>query len=617
MATLILPSISLISPKISDEELPFLHQLVDFFTTSGCTYALKKGYFKLYSTAAVLSYTQASKMLTSYILDNASKGVLATIGLKHVDLLLNTLWVTPPPDEVDPGETIVPVVTTVIKKNIPDEIRDLLIKHVRWSATNNGDPVYMIRTTLNSQCWEVALNPWAALKMHQHPEVEGKSYIDHLSHVLFTMQKEGKTTWGVETATDEITKDVLQVFTPLMDMVNNKKFENTFKSDLKCAISPFPVNFSNDASTICSCYFGLDRLPENPQPSEYEAYTDFESQMPTWAVPMWRASFYGIFCDKNRSRQMVILQDSGQTGKSNMVRAITSVASGNFYAALSKDSFINNFWGSKILGRRLIVFSDSGNTKITQMDKLKQISGGDPLDVELKGVSGQVRYTPNSRVLITTNSSPDILTYAKHQTSRIIIIPLTATRNAKLLKKFCQTNENGDIVYDKEGEPVVIGAPYDRWFQEQFYPYLSVCKSSYELLCPTHQEIIPAPEMLEYMADNCTSVTTDALSYIMSTYLILDPNGKIPNSTLSLLVKQLSEDTHNPDVTLEQLHDYLKLKKCSRTIIGQVDKSNIGALPRGMKGVRLRPEWKVQQDRIGKTTPTVVEDLVVNPVEIK
>jgi len=494
-----------------------------------------------------------------------------------------------------------PTMVDTTSAEYPQPVVDILGRYIKWGSSQGGTRVYLTRTSA-ANTWEIAQDPLTALPIPMFNE---------LAEQIKNLQLSGGTEWGIESVVDPATGVTTRSRKPLLAQMN-KFWLSALLDDARFRSDTLPETFSNDPEVMASSFFDLSNLesrmkgtPENPK---VEAFTDFESQMPSWAVDPWRASFYAIFKDDNRSRQIICLYDTGQTGKSNLFRAITNNVAGGFYCPLSKGSLDNNFGNAKLYGCRLVMFSDTGNLKISQMDKIKQLSGGDPMDIEYKGSNAKIRWTPNCRVMVATNRSQEIDIHAKHQASRMLVFPLTRTRDIAILKKFCALTEDGELLLDRNGEPQSIGAPWDEWMTAQFFDYLYVCRDSYNRLCPNGQDVVMPPEMQDYISSNCVSAATDTLDDLKNNFLEIKQSGRTSYSDMRSLVEYVAGTGKDPDVTYKQV--WLLSAGCSRAHMADSD----GRSVRCWAGVRFLPHVRVTRDGDIKLSSSEVQ--VSAPEEI-
>lgn len=446
---------------------------------------------------------------------------------------------------------------------------DILKKYVCWTGLSSGDSIIYVRSTLEYKIWEITSSALVSLK--------ASGLFSVLSKEIDSARRRGLTAWSVMT-TDDGNMQLEDIYNKLYSdgtLDNIVQDEAFFKAKIE--------DFTNDVDVDALCYFPED---SDKRLGHCQHWLNFESQMAEIYRPVWRSLFAGIFDAKNRSRQIPILYDKGQTGKSNMIRAINNIAGRTFLAPVSKGSLDNQFWGSKIYGKRLVVFSDSGNARITQMDKIKQISGGDPIDIERKG-KDSFSWVPNCRVIVTTNKTPELDIFQRHQTSRMVLIPLEQTTDPEVLKTFCMLDENGEVVYGENGEPLVIGSDYDKRMTEEFWDYLDLCRESYAELCPNRMETVIPSSATEDMLRNAASEDSDIFSYIMTYFLKPDPEGKVSNSDIRVILAYIGESSKQ-SMNMDVFRDFAKSEKYlpARFKVG-------GIVCRGFQGISLRPEVSI------------------------
>ena len=491
------------------------------------------------------------------------------------------------------------VVEDEVAEAIPEEIAEMLLPFVRWSS-HSGAGVYLYTRTSDANTWAISEQTWGQL-LHYCPNGGKDHALTVISSELLKLQKEGKTRWGVKISVDPKTGNKRRLFIPFLEFAGSSKLIEKIENDLRFAINT-PEIFTNSPGTPCMSYFPLSEL-EARCIGRSQHWLNFESQFPEWAIDTWRASFYGTFVDTNRSRQIVSFFDLGQTGKTSMFRAVMQVAGNKFCAAVSKDSAGNQFWASAIYGSRLIMFSDTGNTKVSLMSKVKQLTGGDPISVEYKGRT-PFSFIPNVRVWTSSNSLPDINTLERHQRSRMLVFPLTPTRDPEILKDYCALNEDGTIAFDRYGDPVNIGYDYTTPLAEEFWDYLLTCRGAYLRLCRNNQDVPIPPKMEEFIQTGCISESNGAITTMMGYFLELAPDGKLTNKQINILINTVATEGREALVKRIDVKRYLKSIGCTEGMIGSTD--------RGLLGVKLRDTCRISGDKI-----KIVENLAVAvPVEV-
>ena len=475
-----------------------------------------------------------------------------------------------------------PVAPQVIEGTLDKALTAIIKNYVCWAATDKGGSQVYVRTSLEHRTWDITSNALVSLK--------GSGLFDQLEKDIDQARRTGATAWSVTS-----TEEGGQVYADIYNKLYTEGLLDTIVQDASF-FKTGVADFTNDENVDALSYFPSSA----PLFGSCQHWLNFESQMPDIYRPVWRSLFAGIFDDQNRSRQIAILCDKGQTGKSGMIRAINTVAGSSFMAAVSKGSLDNQFWGSKVFGKRLVVFSDSGNAKITQMDKIKQISGSDPIDIERKG-KDSFSWTPNTRVIVTTNRPPELDIFQRHQTSRMVLIPLEATKDPEVLKTFCLVDENGDLVLNDNGEHIPIGADYDVRMAEEFWDYLELCRESYAELCPNRKETIISPAITEDMTRNAASEDSDIFSYILSFFLQPDPQGRVSNSDIRVILEYIAENSRK-SMDLDLFREFAKGEGFLPTRI-----KYRGVVCRGFSGISLRPGVKIVNGDIRFVEPTETE----------
>lgn len=146
---------------------------------------------------------------------------------------------------------------------------------------------------------------------------------------------------------------------------------------------------------------------------------------PTWEGVLARMSNSDAFCDfigslfcKNSGlHQYVWCQGQGNDGKGAINRFLERVF-GRSYRSKHPPRSGDKFWTHGLIGARIVVLPDCDNIDFVRSGFFLALTGGDPVDVEAKGVmSGTVRL--NCKFIIFSNKKPSVS--SSHADQRRII----------------------------------------------------------------------------------------------------------------------------------------------------------------------------------------------------
>jgi hypothetical protein len=131
------------------------------------------------------------------------------------------------------------------------------------------------------------------------------------------------------------------------------------------------------------------------------------------------AAFVGsLFYVDSYMQQYLYVWGAGNDGKGAMMRAMSDILGSAFHS--DSFEFIGRFWTSAFIGKRLIAFPDSNEQGAMQRGIWKQLTGGDPVRIELKGEAA-FTATLNAKYCITSNFAP-VLKMDKADQRRPIIV---------------------------------------------------------------------------------------------------------------------------------------------------------------------------------------------------
>ncbi len=483
---------------------------------------------------------------------------------------------------------------------IQPEIYELLSPWVGYTKYPDGPRLPIVRTSLHNT-WRVSHDVIGDLQSLIVDEEAGTTAIDFLGAELQRLQKSGATRWGVISKFDAEGRSVRYLLSFTEAYERCEKLADRMSKKLMDDMRFFKklVPFTNDPEQAAENYFPLHELGQLKTGS-CEHWLRFETQIPPWGVETFRAAIYGIYDDRNKSRQILYLQDKGYSGKSNVANALFEVGGRGFGAAVSKEAIGNQFWGSKVYGKRFIHIPDSGNTKWSMTDKIKQLSGGDYIDVEAKG-KPSFSYKPNVRLAITTNELPEINTSADNQVSRILLFPLTPNRDPEFVKSFAALDGNGKVRYNPDGKPELIGdANFERKLVSEIWDYLAICKPAYEKLCPNNSDLPRPKEMIEFINKSCRTDMVGTMSALLDEYLEVDEGKRISHKALQAVIAYAGLQEKEWEKQFREIK-----RELLNTYRGAVTDGGCSHSQRWINGIGLKPPFGWDGQKISKRSEAV------------
>ncbi|WPH58034.1 DNA primase/polymerase [Gordonia phage LuckyLeo] len=151
----------------------------------------------------------------------------------------------------------------------------------------------------------------------------------------------------------------------------------------------------------------------------------------------------------NEERIMIFLKGKTGSGKSTMLSAIMD-ALGEYSGVISYDAFNKKDDANPsmvdALSKRLLTFSEMGDSVKIDAEVLKRIAGGsDPIKVRKLYSSSMIEKVFGGTVVVGTNSSPEIKNYDKALDARLCVIPFDH-----------QIMKNGDRTKMNTGMPELL-----------------------------------------------------------------------------------------------------------------------------------------------------------------
>lgn len=249
------------------------------------------------------------------------------------------------------------------------------------------------------------------------------------------------------------------------------------------------------------------------------------------------AAFIGsIFYPEVQHQQYLYLWGEGSTGKSTLTRLLSSIL-GTACHFDTFDDMQNRFWTSAFVDRQLLVFPDTNAAAAMQSGLFKQLTGGDPLRIEVKN-AGVYSKRFEGKVIITSNFAPVIKSDVADQ-RRIIVVKVNPFRSRVDL-------QHEKLLADKS--------------QIEFM--INFCRWTYRRMCPNFEQIPVNAEQHEEQIINAD----EDLEQLMISNLYFSPIGVASIDT----IKNALGNHYNANKVARLLKETFKCTKL-RKIIGVFD----------------------------------------------
>lgn len=235
--------------------------------------------------------------------------------------------------------------------------------------------------------------------------------------------------------------------------------------------------FEHDIAAVLEAHqldkYCFHRLDFSAAPGKCELFDNFLSRMSTNRKAF--CAMIGALFDPNFSRQFYVwLHGPGGDGKGTILRFLKRVF-GRAYMALPADfKQHNQFFSSRLVGKRIGAFQDCHNPKLVQSELFMQLTGGDPMMIEEKNKQPYMAEL-QAVVWVSSNFEPAITGSEAHK-RRLV---------------YCKL-EKGDMDGDK--------TTYSDRLWEERAAIISLCKRAWEDMKREFSDIKAENEITEDLA---------------------------------------------------------------------------------------------------------------------
>jgi hypothetical protein len=187
------------------------------------------------------------------------------------------------------------------------------------------------------------------------------------------------------------------------------------------SLSTMPKTFSTDEFTPTRVYFDLSSIPQVPQPTP--AWDSLTKRMIIEDTTLkgsqyFKAFIWSIFEENDKNRVFLYWYDDGNQGKSEAINVLKDVLSEGF---TSFDFFnMNSHSAESIVDKRVLVQHEAIVKKLSAIQLVKQITGGDDIYINPKGRKAY-SININAKIIVLSNNSP-IVSSQGSELSRLLPI---------------------------------------------------------------------------------------------------------------------------------------------------------------------------------------------------
>ena len=283
-----------------------------------------------------------------------------------------------------------------------------------------------------------------------------------------------------------------------------------------------PADLTNDKETDAFAYFDLKQLKEGDTP-DFDGFLDA-------VVPECRESFmaavYATVFAKSHLNQYIWLHGEGGDGKSSFLNALHKYLGPNLCCSLGQ-TMNSDFGLEEAVGKRMVILSDVKTGLSVKSQLIHNLTGHDPVSVNRKN-KPIITVTLNPVLWIAANDAPDVNFDAANERRRCLYIKMQKP-SIKTLKKFCVTDDSGELVHDCNGRLINNGYDLASGLVKEMPAILYKCRQAFERICPApYSVILPSIPQQELAEINCMDLdVAEVVAYIQEALDFDDPDAKM------------------------------------------------------------------------------------------
>lgn len=207
---------------------------------------------------------------------------------------------------------------------------------------------------------------------------------------------------------------------------------------------------------------------------------------------IFMAAVFAPMHDKCRHRKLVWMRSQGYDGKSTFFNALNRWSGGKLTKSFGGHNINSDFGLESLIGARILLWGDSQHENALSTNAVHNITGGDLVTINRKNEKA-IQYRFNSMLFVASNSRPQLKSWARNETTRLLYIPFIEPKE-EVLKEFALTDEEGRVMRQSDGTPIFKGSNLEEKLLEEMPKILYKCALAYKKYCPEPYRDLAIPQ---------------------------------------------------------------------------------------------------------------------------
>lgn len=456
-------------------------------------------------------------------------------------------------------------ILNVIEEYIPPYIKQLnsvivdgFRKYIAWASDKNGNAIWLIRTDSNGNTWTLAED---ILRYVRGNKIDNMFIIEHLSRFYYAsaltggpiqykiintedgkwgksitkyeLYREGakiayekKMLTGDECATalasigTKIKSSDMQPFTSVFSNTSEGWLWQMWQQSTD-TVMPMPVTITNDPTKPAFSFVDLKNISDGPTP-DFDGWLE---AFPEESIGPFMASIYVSVCETAHISQLIWLTGNGNDGKSTLFKALGKAFGESMMAPISAKDVTSDFGLESAIGKRIVFVGDLQSGNFLGSNFVHAVTGGDSVNVNRKNEK-HINHEFKTILFVGSNTPPEVNMLAYNEARRIFYIPLHEP-SINTMRKYCQTDSNGNIMRYKNGMPMYNGYPLADKLVAEMPHILYKCKKMYDKYYG-HGTLMLPESVFDYMLDKLSSNMVDIFEKFFMDIVEIVDNATVP-----------------------------------------------------------------------------------------